>query len=586
MRTFLRFLKPYQGLCLLTLLVMALDVAGALYLPTIVADMINIGVAGGDLDFILRKGGLMLGVALVSGGGTLVGCFLCARLSARIGRDMRNALYDKSLTFSASDFEGFGTGSMITRTLNDVNVVQQAFVWSVQMVLPVPLMCVIGVLMAFSIDHVMGLLLIGITLVVILGAVLVTRRASAIFARAQRFLDRISVVVRENITGARVIRAVNKAPGEAGRMRRSFTDYAQAAIQANTLFFVLESLAIFFLNLCVVAILWLGGNRIGGGFMEIGDITALTEYAVLILFYVMMAQMVLMLLPRAKVCLERIDAVLSHRPEITDGAGSLPQTEGEAVCAFQHAWFRFADADEATLQDLDFVLRRGQTTAIIGSTGSGKSTTLAALIDSINHTRAENIITMEDPIEYVYTPDQSVISQREIGQDTESYSNALRAVLREDPDVVLIGEMRDLDTIQTALTAAETGHFVLATLHTKSAADSIDRMVDVFPEGLQRQVRMQLSTTLVAVLSQQLLPRRDGTGRALACELMMVTPAIRNLIREGKTPQIAGSLATSASAGSVTMDNALIALARNRDITSQTAIDAAHDVDYVRKSVR
>lgn len=300
MRTFLRFLKPYRGLCLLTLLVMALDVAGALYLPTIVADMINIGVAGGDLDFILRKGGLMLGVALVSGGGTLMGCFLCARLSARIGRDMRNALYDKSLTFSASDFEGFGTGSMITRTLNDVNVVQQAFVWSVQMVLPVPLMCVIGVLMAFSIDHVMGLLLIGITLVVILGAVLVTRRASAIFARAQRFLDRISVVVRENITGARVIRAFNKATGEAGRMRRSFTDYAQAAIQANTLFFVLESLAIFFLNLCVVAIL--------------------------------------------------------------------------------HAWFRFADADEATLQDLDFVLRRGQTTAIIGSTGSGKSTIAKLLL--------------------------------------------------------------------------------------------------------------------------------------------------------------------------------------------------------------
>ncbi|MFR1638112.1 MAG: type IV pilus twitching motility protein PilT [Eggerthellaceae bacterium] len=158
---------------------------------------------------------------------------------------------------------------------------------------------------------------------------------------------------------------------------------------------------------------------------------------------------------------------------------------------------------------------------VTGETGSGKSTTLAALIDAINHTRAENIITMEDPIEYLYTPDQSIISQREIGQDTASYHDALRAVLREDPDIILIGEMRDLDTIQTALTAAETGHFVLATLHT-SAADSIDRMVDVFPEGLQRQVRMQLSTTLVAVLSQQLLPRRDGMGRALACELMMV----------------------------------------------------------------
>lgn len=235
---------------------------------------------------------------------------------------------------------------------------------------------------------------------------------------------------------------------------------------------------------------------------------------------------------------------------------------------------------------MDFPKIQRGIVVVTGETGSGKSTTLAALIDAINHTRAENIITMEDPIEYIYTPDRSIISQREIGQDTASYHNALRAVLREDPDIILIGEMRDLDTIQTALTAAETGHFVLATLHTKSAADSIDRMVDVFPEGLQRQVRMQLSTCLVAVLSQQLLPRRDGSGRALACELTMVTPAIRNLIREGKTPQIASSLATSAAAGSITMDNALIALARSRTIDGQTAIDAAHDVDYVRRSVR
>ena len=221
---------------------------------------------------------------------------------------------------------------------------------------------------------------------------------------------------------------------------------------------------------------------------------------------------------------------------------------------------------------------------VTGETGSGKSTTLAALIDRINHTRAENIITMEDPIEYVYKPDQSIISQREIGQDTESYHNALRAVLREDPDIILIGEMRDLDTIQTALTAAETGHLVLATLHTKSAADSIDRIVDVFPEGLQRQIRMQLSTCLVAVLSQQLLARRDGMGRSLACELMMVTPAIRNLIREGKTPQIASSLATSAAAGSVTMDNALLNLYRARAIDSETARENAHDQDYIRKN--
>ena len=234
---------------------------------------------------------------------------------------------------------------------------------------------------------------------------------------------------------------------------------------------------------------------------------------------------------------------------------------------------------------MDFPKIQRGIVVVTGETGSGKSTTLAALIDAVNHTRAENIITMEDPIEYIYTPDRSIISQREIGQDTESYHNALRAVLREDPDIILIGEMRDLDTIQTALTAAETGHFVLATLHTKSAADSIDRMVDVFPEGLQRQIRMQISTTLVAVLSQQLRPRRGG-GRALACELMMVTPAIRNLIREGKTPQIASALGTSAAAGSVTMDNALIALVRSRAIDGETAVAAAQDADYVRRNVR
>ena len=232
---------------------------------------------------------------------------------------------------------------------------------------------------------------------------------------------------------------------------------------------------------------------------------------------------------------------------------------------------------------LDFPSLQRGIVLVTGETGSGKSTTLASLIDRINRTRAENIITMEDPIEYVHHPVNSIVSQRQIGQDSASYADALRAVLREDPDIILLGEMRDLDTISTALTAAETGHLVFATLHTKSAAESIDRMVDVFPEGLQRQARMQLSTTLVAVLSQQLLPRVGG-GRALAAELMMVTPAIRNLIREGKTPQIATAVATGAAEGSVTMDNALIGLWRGRVIDAATAQANAVDTDYVRKN--
>lgn len=222
---------------------------------------------------------------------------------------------------------------------------------------------------------------------------------------------------------------------------------------------------------------------------------------------------------------------------------------------------------------------------VTGETGSGKSTTLAAMIDRINHSREEHILTLEDPIEYIYTPDRCIINQREIGRDTMSFSAGLRAALREDPDIILVGEMRDLDTIETALTAAETGHLVLGTLHTGTAADSVDRLVDVFPEGRQRQIRMQLSMTLQAVLSQQLLPTKAGTGRVAACELMVVTPAIRNLIREGKTPQIASALSTSASEGSITMDNAIIRLYKAGKISAATAKAAARDQDYIKKNV-
>lgn len=222
---------------------------------------------------------------------------------------------------------------------------------------------------------------------------------------------------------------------------------------------------------------------------------------------------------------------------------------------------------------------------ITGETGSGKSTTLAAILDTINHTRADHVITLEDPIEYIYTPDRCSIDQREIGADTVSYADGLRASLREDPDVILIGEMRDLDTIETALTAAETGHLVFGTLHTNSAADSIDRMVDVFPAERQHQIRLQLSQTLKAVVSQQLLVRKEGTGRVVACEVMMVNPAIRNLIREAKTPQIENTLATSAQEGSITMDNMLARMVKSGQIARDAAMQAANDAEYIKRLI-
>lgn len=223
---------------------------------------------------------------------------------------------------------------------------------------------------------------------------------------------------------------------------------------------------------------------------------------------------------------------------------------------------------------------------VTGETGSGKSTTLAAVLNEINRTRNAHIITLEDPIEYIYEPDKCIINQREIGTDTKSYAEGLRAILREDPDVILIGEMRDQSTIETALTAAETGHLVFATLHTNSATDSIDRIVGSFPAERQSQIRLELSSCLKAVVSQQLLPKRLGKGRVAACEVMVVNPAIKNLIREGKTPQMFSAMLSGAADGSITMDNMLIKMVKDQSIDTKTAQEVAYDKEYVKRNIR
>ncbi|KEF34192.1 twitching motility protein pilT [Deinococcus sp. RL] len=214
---------------------------------------------------------------------------------------------------------------------------------------------------------------------------------------------------------------------------------------------------------------------------------------------------------------------------------------------------------------------------VTGPTGSGKSTTLAAMIDHINTTKKLHIVTIEDPIEFMHPHKQSIVNQREIGSDTLSFADALRASLRQAPDVILVGEMRDYETIRAAVTAAETGHLVMGTLHTNSAPESIDRIVDVFPEEQQEQIRVQLANNLVAVMTQQLLPRADGPGRVLAYELLIANPAVRALIREGKTYQIVSTMQTGAREGMVTMDAFLANLYRRRVISYETGVSRAVD---------
>ena len=220
---------------------------------------------------------------------------------------------------------------------------------------------------------------------------------------------------------------------------------------------------------------------------------------------------------------------------------------------------------------------------VTGPTGSGKSKTLASLLDIINEKQQKHIITLEDPIEYVHHHKQSIVSQREIGNDTESFNTALRAVLRQDPDVILIGEMRDPETVSIALTAAETGHLVFSTLHTIGAAKTIDRIVDMFTSEQQQQVRTQLSTVCEGVISQQLVPTIDGRNRVVAVEVMITTPAIRNLIRESKTYQIPNMIQTGTKIGMQSMDHELVSLYRQGKISRESVLSRCTDFDFTSR---
>lgn len=220
---------------------------------------------------------------------------------------------------------------------------------------------------------------------------------------------------------------------------------------------------------------------------------------------------------------------------------------------------------------------------VTGPTGSGKSTTLASMINYLNENRTSHIVTIEDPIEYVHFHKQSIVNQREVGSDTTSFPNALKYILRQDPDIILVGEMRDLETIAAALTIAETGHLVFATLHTTDAAASINRIIDVFPPHQQSQIRSQLSLVLQAVFCQQLLPHASGSGRVLASEVMIVTPAIRNLVREMKIEQIYLSMQTGGKFGMQTMNQSLFDLYLKRQIPYQVALDASTDPDDLKR---
>ena len=293
---------------------------------------------------------------------------------------------------------------------------------------------------------------------------------------------------------------------------------------------------------------------------------------------------------------ERHVAILKDRGEV-DFSFDSPETgrfrvnvymdRGNMAAAYRRVETQIPRPDQLGIprEVVELYKRKRGLVLVTGPTGSGKSTTLASIINKANENLNDHIITLEDPIEYIHHHNKAIVNQREVGMDTLSYANALRAALREDPDIILVGEMRDLETISTAITAAETGHLVFSTLHTIGAASTIDRIIDIFPTNQQQQVRVQLAMVLEGVISQSLLPTANGQGRVAAFEVMLASPAIRSLIREAKTHQIQSTIQTSRQLGMITMDDALYDLFSSGTITREMAMTYAQDQQYLRKKI-
>lgn len=405
LRLLMRFVAPYRTLMLATLAALVLDMGGMLLVPTQLSAMINSAVGMEGAGALADHAWAMLAAALCGSGGAVAASLLAARLSANVGRDIRVAVYEASLAYSGADFERFGTGGMVTRTLSDANVIQQTLLMGILMILPVPVMSVIAVGLAFSIDEVMGWVLLAVTLAVLAITVVAVRHSAPVFTRLQGYVDRMNVRLRETIGGVRVIRAFGREREAKERLDETFDEYAQNAIHVNVLFSTADSMTFFLMNGVESLILWLGANRVGAWAMQIGSITALIEYAMLIMFFMMMAQFALLSVPRALACLGRAGEVLALVPEIQDprvpggetrtalaepvgkahagaseAAASDPSSPAAEVARFDRASLRFHDADEDTLHDVSFALRRGEVTAIIGNTGSGKSTIAKMLL--------------------------------------------------------------------------------------------------------------------------------------------------------------------------------------------------------------
>ena len=377
------FYKRHRGMAALALLLLLGQVVGTLLIPALIANVVDLGILPGDMDAILRTGGQMLAVALLSAAVAAAGSWVTADLGARFGFEMRSLLLRKSQELSLHQFDEVGVSSMITRTTSDITNLQQTMGMVLQMVVPAPLIVGASIVMTAMVTPVMAVIQVGFMAALAAVAAVVLRKSNALSRSIQVRLDRINRVVREAVTGVRVIRAFGNEAYEEARSGDAYRSYADNMIRLNRLFAVAIPVVWMLMGALMAVVLWAGGVLTLGGGMEVGQITAVTEYSILTMGYLLMAVSVLTTLPKARACLARLTALLDTRPDVEDGAASAAVAgPGRPAVEFDHVSFSYPGAEEPVLRDISFTLYPGQTAAVIGSTGSGKST-LVHLLDRL-----------------------------------------------------------------------------------------------------------------------------------------------------------------------------------------------------------
>lgn len=453
-------MRPYRWRALATLTLLLCDVTGMLYIPTELSALVNAAISH-QADTLSVHGLRMLAAAVLGSGGCIASYWMATHLAADVGRDLRVAVYEKSLSLSAADFARLGTGSMITRTMGDANVVQQTLVMCFVMIAPVPVACVVAAVLAFSTDWQMGWVILAVTAGMLAVCAAALARSAPIFVRMQGLVDAMNTRLRESITGVRVIRAFGRQRLDRERLDETFEGYAASAIRVNMTFTLADSVTFFLANGVEVLVTWVGANRVGAHAMQIGSITALVNYAMIVMFSMMMAQFAILQVPRMRACLGRAAEVLDTEPRVRDAPGAgeadraLASTGGQAeVARFDHVSFRFDDADEDTLHDLTFSLRRGQVTAVIGNTGSGKSTVAKLLLRLFDVTGGairvqgrdlRDLPQREARRHVAYVPQQAWLFSGTIGQNLrDGRADATDEELWHALDVAQAGFVRDL----------------------------------------------------------------------------------------------------------------------------------------------